>query len=182
MLWSTILPLTWHYPVVRLVAYIFMILSELFNLYKDLNQAKELNHLLYLSFGALEGITPNDLFSLSMHVPLHSFHSICNSGPLLYTNTFATESGYRWDKENNRPSANRMKTIGKRVIIHSFLSFYSMIKNLGGDKKGLSLCFTGIVNTFIDFLSLNDIQLVTKRNYQDSYAFFRCDVSLCYWS
>lgn len=165
-----------HYPVVRLVAYIFMILSELFNLDKDLNQAKELNHLLYLCFGALEGITPNDLFTLSMHVPLHSFHSICNSGPLLYTNTFATESGYRWDKENNRPSANRMKTIGKRVIIHSFLSFYSMIKNLGGDKKESSLCFTGMVNTFIDFFSLNDIQLVTKRNYQDSYAFFRCDM------
>lgn len=50
-----------HFPVVRLLVYVFMILSELFNLDKDLCEAQRLNHLLYLCYAALEGITPDSL-------------------------------------------------------------------------------------------------------------------------
>lgn len=39
-----------------------------------------------------------------------------------------TERSYQWDKDNNRSSANRMKTAAKREIINSFLTYNSMIK------------------------------------------------------
>lgn len=57
---------------------------------------------------ALEGIIPDSFFTSSMHVPLHSFHFICNSGPLLYINAIITERSYQCDKHYNRSSANRI--------------------------------------------------------------------------
>lgn len=165
-----------HFPVVRLWVYIFMILSELFNLDRDLDEAQKLNHLLNLCYAAVEGITPDSFFTPSMHVPLHSFHSICNSGPLLYTNTFMTERSYQWDKDNNRSSANRMKTAAKRVIINSFLTYNSMIKTLTPHKNTSTLKLVDKTVKRYDSFTIDEVRVITKRNYQDSYVFFRCDL------
>lgn len=165
-----------HFPVVRLLVYVFMILSELFNLDKDLCEVQRLNHLLYLCYAALEGITPDSFFTPSMHVPLHSFHSICNSGPLVYTNTFITERSYQWDKDNNRSSANRMKTAAKRVILNSFITYYSMIQNPTLCNKTSTLKFGTVMVKRYDSFTVDEIRIITKRNYQDSYVFFRCDL------
>ena len=160
---------------VRSVAYVFLLLDALYGADRDLQYVQDLCDIMYLMFAVFEGVTPESLMTLSMHMMLHAGISIRNCGPLIYTSTFSTERSYQWDKDNNIASQNRDKTSSKKMTVYQIVSLIDSINKLRKQKVP-SYTYEGHTESIWPALYENSLlQLLTIRNFQDSLVFSRCD-------
>ena len=170
-----------HVTPVRLACYCFHLISELYNTVTSYRRASLIQNTLTFVLACFEGLVRDDFMTLSLHMFLHSFHSIIHNGLIKNHDTYVTENSYRIDGNIKMNSRNVIKTLNIRHLFVAFSSIFNAYythhqKEMSKDDNSKSFKYL----VFNDWHELFDkdcdmLKYLTEQNFQDDFLIDKLD-------